>query len=246
MRVKILGVGICKTNLTETLDFLNEYDYSKTGYICLPDMSVITDAQKDAGLLKILNQSLLTLPDGKPIEILLKLKGQKKISTVSGYWMIKSLLKADLSHFFYGASEVTCQKLKNNIVAEYPSAKILGFKSPPFVSVENIQGNKIILNDIKTINFLKPDIIWIGISSPKQDYLMYNFFNYLDHGIMIGVGGVFDYIAGTHKISPEWIKKIGLRWLFRLLQNPKRLWRKYYNTFIILTKLFLKKIFSFL
>ncbi|NJK85295.1 MAG: WecB/TagA/CpsF family glycosyltransferase [Bacteroidales bacterium] len=87
---------------------------------------------------------------------------------------------------------------------------------------------------------MNPDIVWIGISSPKQDCMMYHYHTFLQKGFVVGVGAVFDYISGKHKISPEWMKKLSLRWLYRLLQDPGRLWKKYlmYN-FIFMYYLFL-------
>lgn len=233
-KISLFSIKIQRTNLKETLNFIADYDFEQTGYICLPDMSVIADAQKDPRLKSILNNSLRSLPDGKPLEIIAKLKGYKEISTVSGYWLIKSLMDSSLQHYFYGATEETCSKLHESLIREFPSAHITGYKSPPFLGLQEIEGNSQIQSDILSINQLKPDIIWVGISSPKQDYLMHSFHKQLNHGIMIGVGGVFDYLAGTHKISPEWIKRIGMRWFYRLLQSPKRLWRKYFKTMIFI------------
>jgi N-acetylglucosaminyldiphosphoundecaprenol N-acetyl-beta-D-mannosaminyltransferase len=175
-----------------------------------------------------LNNSLLTVPDGKPLEFRARMKGYAKTRTVSGYWLIKSLLTTNHTHFFYGADGETTGRMKMNLMREFPDAGILGFASPPLLNLPEITGNDAILKDMHDIAALKPDFIWIGISSPKQEYLMHYFSPVLQHGVMLGVGGVFDYLSGDHKKSPEWIKTIGLRWLYRMVQAPRRLWKKYY------------------
>jgi N-acetylglucosaminyldiphosphoundecaprenol N-acetyl-beta-D-mannosaminyltransferase len=123
------------------------------------------------------------------------------------------------------------ETLQKNLQVQYPNARILGFKSPPFVTTRDIAGNENIRADIEQINALKPDLVWIGISSPKQDYLMHHFHRHLDKSLMLGVGGVFLYFADGSLKSPEFIKKIGLRWAYRLSKEPARLWPKYYGTF---------------
>jgi N-acetylglucosaminyldiphosphoundecaprenol N-acetyl-beta-D-mannosaminyltransferase len=240
-RISALGIEINPTNLHEIASFIAENDRNRPAYICLPDTSVAASAYNDNKLFQVLQQALLVLPDGLPLVMVLRIKGFKNATTISGYWLIKELIKTNLSHYFYGATENTCRMLTERLKAEVPTCRIVGFNSPPFEDLQNIEENNAIREDIARINLLRPDIIWIGISSPKQDYLMYHHYRLLEHGIMIGVGGVFDYLAGTHKISPEWIKKAGFRWLFRLLQDPGRLWNKYYRSFAFVIKYMIAK-----
>src|ERR1700760_257860 len=103
-RFNFFDTHINATNLEEVEDFLNHYNYSKTGYICFPDSSVVATAQDDRGLQNILNSSLLTLPDGKPSEFFARKQGYKNVSTVSGFWLCKRLLKTNLKHYFLGSS----------------------------------------------------------------------------------------------------------------------------------------------
>lgn len=240
-RIKIIDIHVNQINLESTVEYIQRYDFSIPGYICLPDMSVFANALKDNTLKNILNNSKLTLADGKPLEIIAKLKGQKNISTISGYWLIKKLMVPEIKHFFYGPTKNTNLKVITNLKLEFPACNIVGSITPPFVELNQIENNKKIIENIDYINSKKPDIIWVGVSSPKQDYIMHYFHKHLNQGLMIGVGGVLDYLSGTHKISPEWIKMIGLRWLYRLCQEPKRLWKKYFNTVLIIIQYFFHK-----
>ncbi len=226
-RIVVFGTQISIINLKDTLETIKKYNFAIPSYICFPDSYVIVKAHKNQHLQNILNNAFLTLPDGKPVEFYSRLKGVKSISTVSGYWLCKSLLDSELTHFFYGGDYNKLLKLEKELKQKFPHSKIKGFRPAPFLSVDQIIDNPNLIEDIEYINSLKPDLIWIGISSPKQDFLMNSYIRYLDQGLMLGVGGVFDYLSGYKKISPEWIKKIGLRWLYRLSKEPGRLWKKY-------------------
>jgi N-acetylglucosaminyldiphosphoundecaprenol N-acetyl-beta-D-mannosaminyltransferase len=239
--IELFGIKFALTNLRDCSDLILSVDKATPKYVCLPDMFVVSCAYQDEKLRSILNNSFLTLPDGKPIQFFGRMKGIRNIRTVSGYWLIMELMRKDLSHYFYGADHGTVAMLVRNLKKKFPDARIVGYKSPPLLSLENIGNHPDLLNDMKEIRECKPDIIWLGISSPKQDYLAHYYHTCLDHGIMIAVGGVFDYIAGRSKKSPEWVKKIGMRWFYRLIQEPGRLWPKYSFIFKTLLTAFFKR-----
>lgn len=203
-------------------------------HIAFVDTFTVSFAQKNKELKHILNSAWYTLADGKPIEFLAKRKGLKDLSTISGYWLLRSLLKSDLSHYFYGTYESELNKMITKIMTEYPKAKIKGWKSPPILSTEDIFENKLIKTDMDEISKLNPDLLWIGLSSPKQDLLIYKYKNVFSDTILLGIGGVFDYFSGRIEKSPEWVKRVGLRWLYRLIKEPKRLWKKYFVVFKVL------------
>lgn len=235
-RFNFLGVEISVINFQQALEHIQSFSYQHPAYICFPDASVVTQASKNPLLKQILNNAFLTMPDGKPSQLAARLQGFKEVTTVSGFHLCCALLETTMSHYFYGGDDEVLRKLKATIMKKYPAAKILGYNSPPYLQLDEVEGNATIAKDIREINLLKPDLVWIGISSPKQDYLMFNFYNHLDRSLMLGVGGVFLYLADESLKSPEWIKKAGLRWLFRLVKEPGRLWPKYYGTFRFLIK----------
>ena len=235
-RFDFLGVAISIINFPKALEEIASYHYQHPAYICFPDASVVTEASKNPGLKLILNNAFLTMPDGKPSQLAARLQGYKEVTTVSGFHLCCALLETPMSHYFYGGDDEVLRKLKDTILQKYPASKVLGYNSPPYLRLDEIEGNATIAKDICEINRLKPDLVWIGISSPKQDYLMFHFYHQLDRSLMLGVGGVFLYLADESLKSPEWIKRAGLRWLFRLLKEPGRLWPKYYGTFTFLMK----------
>lgn len=230
--ISIFNVKINIVDLNSAIQIISNYNFNNPGYICLPDVNLLVNAVKNQSVKSYLNNSTFTFPDGKPIELYAKMKGYKNISTVSGYWLMKNLLNKDLTHCFYGTNNNTLNKMKESLSnSNYNESNIIGYKAPPNLVLGNIQNNLDVSKDIKHINSLKPDIIWVGLSSPKQDELMYFFHDQLRHGLMIGVGAVFDYIANPIKFSPEWMKELSIRWIYRLAQNPIRIGKKIFVSF---------------
>ncbi|MBO6792747.1 MAG: WecB/TagA/CpsF family glycosyltransferase [Balneolaceae bacterium] len=241
-KIPIFNVAINDINLEKAFQVLNNKAINPPAYILFPDLSVLSEATEDPVLAEIINNAHIAMPDGKPSEFIAKAKGFKNVSTVSGFKLINRLLKeSDNTHFFYGSTPAKLEKIKANLAALDPDgSKILGYKSPPFVSVNEIPTSEVIINELNEINKLKPDFVWIGLSSPKQDYLLYHHHQLFDNSYLLGVGGVFDYLSGEVQISPEWMKKLGVRWLYRLYKEPKRLYPKYRNIFIHLFKYYLR------
>lgn len=225
-RFNVFGTQISRINLDKSYESLMNENVIGPGYLSFPSTGIVAKAYNDEVLRNILNNSLITFADGKITEFYTKLRGEKDIKNVSGFDLLGRLLDSEKSHFFYGLNDEQLKLLRIKIKADHPNSNVLGYKSPPFLSTKEIKDNTQIKNDIEEISQLKPNFIWIGISSPKQDYLMKNFVNKLDQGIMIGVGAVLLYKAGIVKKGPRWVKNIGMRWFVRLIQEPKSIWKK--------------------
>ena len=234
-RFSFLGVPINATNTEEALAALTSAKDDPCSYICFPDSFVIRAANRDARLLAILTYSRMTLPDGKPSQWFANCIGLKNVRTVSGFHVCKALLATSSTHYFYGGSPELLRSLDARLKEEFPHARILGMKSPPMLSEEEIITHPIIEEDFNAIASLKPDFIWIGISSPKQDLLMQRASRLLPRGALLGIGGVFNYLAHPELKSPEWMKRIGLRWLYRAIREPRRLAGKYMGMLLFIT-----------
>lgn len=221
-RIDIFGVKFSKVDCDSAVEFLRNAKFDSCQYVCFPSTDIIAIAYNNRKFLKILNNSCLTLIDGKITEYYARIKGYRGIKNVSGYWLMDKLLQTDLKHYFYGCDDDVLTKLKDKLLFKFPKAKILGLKAPPFITMQEVYPNNQIKEDFEEINQFKPDIIWVGISTPKQDCLMYNYKSYLDKGILIGVGAVFLYQAEVMNKGPEILKKLALRWLYKLLQEPKK------------------------
>jgi len=217
----IFGTKISTIQYKELLIFLSS-PINKSGYICLTDSIVLSRSFKDEELRDTLNQALYNLPDGKFIEIYAKLNKIDAIKTISGYLLLLDLLKTSRTHYFYGSDKSKLIKIKKYLESNFPQAKVIGYKSAPMFSIKEINNNANLLGDISEIKTKNPDIIWVALGGIKQDFYMKKYCAYLDKSIMIGVGAVFDYISGDVKRSPEWIKRIYLRWLYRLIFSPDK------------------------
>lgn len=243
-RINIFGTMVSIANIKKAPLQIKELIGKGSGYICLPDGYVIVSATKNKKLQNILNSSLISFPDGSPLVMYARQKGHKDISSVSGFWLVKTLLNTEVSHYFYGSSPEELEKIKSKIEGEFPTANVLGYKSPPWIDLNDIEDNAEIQKDINEINTLKPNIVWIGLNSPKQDYLMKAYAPIFDNTLMVGIGGVYDYLSGTMKISPEWVKKLSLRWVYRITQNPKRIYKKAFIAIFGFSWLYVKDLFK--
>ncbi len=225
----IFNVQLSEINLEKAFIVLDKKEIPTPSYVLFPDLSVLSEATINPKLADIIRHASLAMPDGKPSEVIAKLKGYRNVSTVSGYKLIKRLLtESDRTHYFYGSTKEKIEHMKQNLLELDPSSKkVLGFREAPFVELNDIEFSSELKSDLMEINKLKPDFVWIGLSSPKQDYLLHHHHAILTNSYTLGVGGVFDYLSGKVQISPEWIKKIGMRWFYRLIKEPKRLFPKY-------------------
>ncbi len=250
MRTKfdILGVKISVTNLEDACEFIETRIPEKaSAYVCIAPVATIVDCQKDEEYLHVVNHSAMTTPDGMPIVWLGKLKGNKSIRRTYGPDLLMKFCELSCDkgykHYFYGGTEDSNRLVEENLKKKFPNLNIVGRYSPPFRP--NKKGREDV-QKIKEINALNPDVLWVGLGSPKQDFWMHQHQSQLKVGVMIGVGAAFDFIAGTKRQAPRWMQKIGLEWFFRLCSEPKRLWKRYLigNTqfiYYLITKFLIKR-----
>ena len=220
-RLNIYGLKFSNTNQDEVFDKIIKNDFSQPKYICFPSTNLVSKAYKDKKLQDIFNSAWLTLPDGQGTEFYARFKGIKKLKMTSGYTLMQQLLDTELTHYFYGLDTLTLEKMVKKIKQDFKNPNIVGYKAPPFFDAKDVSNNDIIKKDILEINQIKPDIIWIGVSNVKQDYLMSEYVDKIDSGLMVGVGAVFLYMAGEIDRGPDWVKKLALRWFLRIFQQPK-------------------------
>ena len=238
-QLKIIGIKISGIS-----DYYDCYSLVKSKnckaplYITVNNVHTVITAIKNDYYKLIINNSWLSLPDGKPLSIVAKLKGEKNIKRIFGPTFFENTLdwgQTDkIKHYLFGSSTETLNKMIAVIEKKYPSAIISGCFSPPFREFTS-EENELFL---KQMNESEADIFWIGLGAPKQEIWMYENYKKLDHGVMVVIGAGFDYLAGNTKHAPEWMKNASLEWLYRLIQEPGRLWKRYLVTntlFIILS-----------
>jgi N-acetylglucosaminyldiphosphoundecaprenol N-acetyl-beta-D-mannosaminyltransferase len=227
-RVNVLGVGISVLNLQAALDEIAAAVREKRkGYICVRDAHGVMLAQKDAAFRRILNEAFLCTPDGMPMVWMGKLRGHREMSRVYGPDLMLEVCawseKNPCRHFFYGGTSGVAEELREKLTARFPKLQIVGCYTPPFRPLNAAEEKE--LQEI--VRAAKPDIMWIGLSTPKQEKFMVEFLPKLDVTLMIGVGAAFDFHAGRVRQAPRWMQRSGLEWLFRLGCEPRRLGKRY-------------------
>lgn len=227
---KILGVNIIVSDMEKILKhFIDKIAELKGKYICVSNVHTTVMSYEDEEYCNIQNSSYMALPDGRPLSIISKSRGYKEAKRIDGpELMIRTLELSErygFTHYFYGSTEDTLNELMKNIKNKYPKTKIVGYYSPPFREITEVEDNEI----VKEINSLSPDFVWVGLGAPKQEVWMYNHQNRVK-ALMIGVGAAFDYHAGKIKRAPKWVQYISMEWFYRLVQDPKRLWKRYFKT----------------
>lgn len=225
---RILGVNIAVTNMAQTVQYIeNNLEELGGKYICVSNVHTTVMAHDNPAYRNVQNSAAIALPDGKPLSVVSRKRGYTEAERVTGPDLMGELFAREngLKHFFYGDKEETLQILQQKLKEKYPDIQIAGMISPPFRSLSQEEEKAY----IQQINDSGADIIWIGLGAPKQENWMYEHQGML-HGVMIGVGAGFSYHAGLIKRAPEWMQKMSLEWLYRLMQDPVRLFKRYFTT----------------
>lgn len=225
---RILGVNIAVTNMAQTVQYIeNNLEELRGKYICVSNVHTTIMAHDNPAYRNVQNSAAIALPDGKPLSVVSRKRGYTEAERVTGPDLMGELFAREngLKHFFYGDKEETLQILQQKLKEKYPDIQIAGMISPPFRSLSQEEEKAY----IQQINDSGADIIWIGLGAPKQEKWMYEHQG-MFQGVMIGVGAGFSYHAGLIKRAPEWMQKMSLEWFYRLMQDPVRLFKRYFTT----------------
>jgi N-acetylglucosaminyldiphosphoundecaprenol N-acetyl-beta-D-mannosaminyltransferase len=227
-RVNVLGVGISVLNLKTALDEIAAaVRERRKGYICVRDAHGVMLAQKDAAFRRILNEAFLCTPDGMPMVWIGRLHGHREMSRVYGPDLMLEVCAwsetNSCRHFFYGGTPGVAEELRGKLTARFPKLQTVGCYTPPFRPLNTEEEKELRV----MIHVAKPDIMWVGLSTPKQEKFMAEFLPKLDVTLMIGVGAAFDFHAGRVRQAPRWMQRSGLEWLFRVACEPRRLGKRY-------------------
>lgn len=227
-RVKILDALVDVLTMDSAINCIESWiNKKKKKYVCVAPVSTIVQMLDHKDYCQIVNHADMVTPDGMPIVWVAKAKGHKGISRVCGPDMMTRICVdpclAHWRHFFFGATTETLELLRKRLKILNPDLKVCGSYAPPFRDRAVKEDDAV----IQLINDAQPDILWVGIGSPKQDYWMALNRDRLDAPVIVGIGAAFDFLAGVKPRAPEWMQQIGMEWFFRLCCEPRRLWRRY-------------------
>lgn len=227
---QIASIGISNINLQETIDYFNTIIQNNQKIrVCVTPVNCIIWANKNIYLQQVYNSADLTLCDGVPILWAAKFLKTPLKGRVTGLDLLPAyagnIADKNIKMFLLGAKEGVAQSLKEYFEKKYPSIQIGNVYSPPFAQKFSEEENE---KMIQLINDYKPNILWVSLTAPKQDYWIYEHFDKLNVNIAIGVGGAFEVTAGLIQRAPKWMQKSGLEWFYRFLKEPKRMFRRYF------------------
>ena len=225
---KLLGISVEALDMERALHRIGrELAARRKGYMCMAGVHGIMEAHRDSELAGIYASSSITMPDGMPTVWVGRWQGHKGMQRVAGPDLMREVFCrkefAGCTHFLYGGEEHVAEQLRERFTRQYPWARIVGTYTPPFRDLNEEEEASLIAR----VRELKPDIIWVGISTPKQERFMHRYLHRLDTTLMFGVGAAYDFHTGRIQDAPQWIKTIGMQWMHRLVQDPRRLWKRY-------------------
>ena len=201
----------------------------ESSMICVANVHMFIEAYRDKRFLDVVKSAKLITPDGRPLIWAMRLLYGITQERVAGMDLLPDLLKKmeseNIPVFFYGSTQSILNNTQSYLANKYPKLQIAGFHSPPFGSHDDIEEEGI----VKKINDLKPSVVFVVLGCPKQEKWMAMMQNKIN-SVMIGIGGALPVMLGIQKRAPVWMQKRGLEWLFRLSQEPRRLFQRYFST----------------
>jgi N-acetylglucosaminyldiphosphoundecaprenol N-acetyl-beta-D-mannosaminyltransferase len=227
-RVNVLGVGVSAVNMDQALERIDRWVSSRERhYVCVCPVHSIMECQRSPEVRAIFNSAGMVTPDGMPVVWVARMSGFPNVRRVYGPdLMLAELQRSQTSghrHFFYGGGPGVADRLADRMRQRFPAIKIAGTYEPPFAPLDQLCTPE----TAQRINASGADVVWVGMSSPKQDMWMARMRLLLEAPVLIAVGAAFDFHSGAVRQAPLWMQRSGLEWAFRLATDPGRLWRRY-------------------
>lgn len=227
-RVNVLGVGISAVDIAMARDEITRWiEARERHYVCVTGVHGVMESQRDPELLAIHNASGLTTPDGMPMVWVGRRVGANCMSRVYGPDLMLAVLERAADRgwksFLYGGKDGVPELLAARLIGRFPTLKIAGMHSPPFRPLTPTEDEAI----VSRINASGADLVWVGLSTPKQERWMAAHVGRLEAPALLGVGAAFDIHAGLVPQAPPWMQERGLEWFYRLTKEPRRLWKRY-------------------
>ena len=226
---RVLGVRVDAVQIPEVCKRVAKWVAHRDGchYVAVTGMHGIMEAQHEPAFKAVLNTADLVVPDGMPLVWLSRIRGRPLARRVYGPELMLEVCRQtasrSVSHFLLGGAPGVADRLATALRHRFAELAIAGTCSPPFHPLSEGQEEDL----LETINRAAPDIVWVGLSTPKQEQWMHRHRDRLKAAVLLGVGAAFDIHSGSRSQAPAWMRENGWEWLFRLIQEPRRLWRRY-------------------
>lgn len=228
-RVNVIGVPISAVNLESAVNnIFEDLEKVKGEYICVADAHVTVIAHNDTDFRRIVAESFMSVPDGKPLSVVGK-KECSDMGRVKGLDLMRSIFteskERNLRHFFYGSRQEILDEMTAALRLDYPWLNIVGTEPSVFRDMTEEEEEEL----VERINATEPDFVWVALGAPRQEKFCYRMKGRI-HGLMAGVGGAFNVLAGKIPEAPKWMQNMSLEWFYRFLHEPHRLFKRYIIT----------------
>jgi N-acetylglucosaminyldiphosphoundecaprenol N-acetyl-beta-D-mannosaminyltransferase len=242
-RVNILGVGVSPINMDQAVGEIEGWiTERRSHYVCITNIHGIVESQRDSGLRRIHNSAGLVTPDGMPLVWASHLLGFPHVERVYGPDLVLALCERSAGrgyrHYFFGGAPGVAGQMADCLRQMFPGLTVAGTYAPPFHPLTAEDDERI----VRAINRARPDIVWVGLSTPKQERWMAAHIGRVNAAALIGVGAAFDFLSGSKRQAPGWMQRNGLEWFFRVATEPRRLWRRYATNIPAFLGLFLAQV----
>lgn len=227
-RVEIAGLRVSAIAMPDALAAIERWIVKREKhFVCITGVHGVIESRSDPELAAIHDRAGLVTPDGMPLVWMAHKLGHLGTRRVYGPDLMRTLTELSARRgyrqYYFGGGPGLAERLRDTLLERFPNLRVAGLHSPPFGAVSPEEDEAM----VAAINAAQPDIVWVGLSTPKQEYWMDRHRGRIDAPVMIGVGAAFDFLAGTKRQAPRWMQRSGLEWLFRLGSEPRRLWRRY-------------------
>lgn len=226
--VDILGVRVHAQTLDSAITTLTAWaTETERRYVCTCPVYTLMLCGENPQLHKAINVADMVTADGMPVVWVQRWWGHAHAERVYGPDIVLNLCQRTaeqgVSHFFLGGMSGVAEQLAEGLCSRFPGLNVAGIDAPTIAAI----GDPPDMTLVERLNSINPNVIWVGLGSPKQDLWMHMYRPYLRAPLMIGVGAAFDFLSGNKPQAPIWMRRSGLEWVYRLAQEPRRLWRRY-------------------
>lgn len=227
--VNVLGVCVSALDLKDAVDLADHWlwSQSRSAYICVTGVHGVMESQADPELQQVLNSAFINVPDGMPMTWIGRWRGHQHMDRVFGPDFMAAMCRASITrnyrHFFCGGEPGVAERLKETLKLRFPGLEVVGTWTPPFRDLYPAEEEEL----LSLLRASRPHIVWVGMSTPKQERFMARYVDRFGVPLLVGVGAAFDFHTGRVRDCSTWVKRCGLQWLHRLVQDPRRLWRRY-------------------
>lgn len=244
MKIDILGIKVDRVGMNETIARIEQFIAERAPRLVItPNVDHLIKARKDREFKHIYDNADLSVPDGVPLLWAAQFLGTPLIERVNGTDLFETLCaraaEKNYRLFFLGAAPGIAATAAAELKQRHPGLNIVGTYSPPFDFFHSTAENQKIEDMIRAA---RPDVLFVGLGAPKQEKWIKRHMHRLNVPVSIGIGASFEYVAGSTARAPYWMQRTGLEWLYRIVENPRRYWRRYAEDLVFFPLVFSQRL----